>query len=164
MPSHFINESDHWRARAEEARILASQINDSVSKDAMLCIAEGYERLAKRSLLSIRKIAASARKLPASARELLFGPHHHPREDNGCSGDGRSEEGCRRLDGIAPIHDHPDYGRNPNDQGGQNSERCSHRHERYMHKREMSPQIIPLKACTDLQESAKILATETIRV
>jgi hypothetical protein len=37
MLSHFINEPDHWRARAEEARILASQMNDSESKDAMLC-------------------------------------------------------------------------------------------------------------------------------
>jgi hypothetical protein len=49
MVSQFINELDHWRARAEEARILASQMDDSESKDAMLCIAEGYERLAKRA-------------------------------------------------------------------------------------------------------------------
>jgi hypothetical protein len=49
MLSHFINEPDHWRARAEEARILASQMNDAESKDAMLCTAEGYERLAKRA-------------------------------------------------------------------------------------------------------------------
>jgi hypothetical protein len=32
MISHFINESDHWRTRAEEARVLASQMNDSESK------------------------------------------------------------------------------------------------------------------------------------
>jgi len=32
MLSHFINESDHWRARAEERRVLASQMNDSESK------------------------------------------------------------------------------------------------------------------------------------
>jgi hypothetical protein len=49
MVSHFINEPDHWRARAPEARILASQMNDSESKDAMLRIAEDYERLAKRA-------------------------------------------------------------------------------------------------------------------
>src|SRR5512133_39936 len=46
MVTHFINEPDHWRARAEEARILANQMNDSESKDAMLRIAEDYERLA----------------------------------------------------------------------------------------------------------------------
>jgi hypothetical protein len=49
MVSHFINEPDHWRARAQEARILAGQMNDSESKDAMLRIAEDYERLAKRA-------------------------------------------------------------------------------------------------------------------
>ena len=49
MLSHFINESDHWRVRAGEARVLASQMNDSESKRAMLRIARDYERLAKRS-------------------------------------------------------------------------------------------------------------------
>jgi hypothetical protein len=44
MLSHFINESDHWRARAGEARVLASQMNDSESKRAMLRIARDYER------------------------------------------------------------------------------------------------------------------------
>jgi hypothetical protein len=49
MISHFINEPDHWRARAEEARMLANQMNDSESRDAMLRIAEDYERLATRA-------------------------------------------------------------------------------------------------------------------
>jgi photosystem II stability/assembly factor-like uncharacterized protein len=38
MLSHFINESDHWRARAEEARNLAHRMNDAESRDAMLRI------------------------------------------------------------------------------------------------------------------------------
>ena len=49
MLSRFINESDHWCARAEEARILANKMDDSESKDAMLRIAKDYERLAKRA-------------------------------------------------------------------------------------------------------------------
>jgi hypothetical protein len=49
MISHFINEPDHWRARAEEMRRLANQMNDSASRDAMLRIAEDYERLVKRA-------------------------------------------------------------------------------------------------------------------
>jgi hypothetical protein len=49
MISHFINEPDHWRARAEEARNLANQMNDPESKDAMLRIADDYERLANRA-------------------------------------------------------------------------------------------------------------------
>jgi hypothetical protein len=49
MVSHFINEPDHWLARAKEARTLANQMDDLESKDAMLRIAEDYERLAKRA-------------------------------------------------------------------------------------------------------------------
>jgi hypothetical protein len=49
MISHFVNEPDHWRARAEEMRMLANQMNDGESRDAMLRIAEDYERLAKRA-------------------------------------------------------------------------------------------------------------------
>ena len=49
MISHFINEPDHWRARAEEARNLADQMNDPESNDAMLRIADDYERLANRA-------------------------------------------------------------------------------------------------------------------
>ena len=45
MLSHFINESDHWRARAREARVLASQMNDSESKRAMLRIARTMSAL-----------------------------------------------------------------------------------------------------------------------
>ena len=49
MVSHFINEPEHWRARAKEARILANEMNDSESKDAMLRIAADYEHLAQRA-------------------------------------------------------------------------------------------------------------------
>ena len=49
MVSHFINEPGHWRARAEEARILANQMNDAEAKVARLRIAEAYERLAQRA-------------------------------------------------------------------------------------------------------------------
>jgi hypothetical protein len=49
-PSTFsINDPKHWRARAEEARILANQMNDSEAKVAMLRIAEDYEHLAERA-------------------------------------------------------------------------------------------------------------------
>jgi hypothetical protein len=43
----FINDAEHWRTRAEDARLLAKDMNDSVSKDAMLRIAEDYEQLAQ---------------------------------------------------------------------------------------------------------------------
>jgi hypothetical protein len=49
MPASFINDPEHWRRRAEEARSIAEQMSDSPSKDAMLRIAKDYERLAERA-------------------------------------------------------------------------------------------------------------------
>jgi hypothetical protein len=49
MPASFINDPEHWRHRAEEARTIAEQMSDSPSKDAMLRIAKDYERLAERA-------------------------------------------------------------------------------------------------------------------
>jgi hypothetical protein len=42
-----INDPEHWRDRAKEARTLADQMNDEASKQAMLRIAADYERLAE---------------------------------------------------------------------------------------------------------------------
>ena len=49
MPSSHINDPDHWRARAKEARALAAQIADLEAKATMLKIADDYENLAKRA-------------------------------------------------------------------------------------------------------------------
>ena len=47
----FINDPEHWRNRAEEARTLADQMSDEASKQTMLRIAADYERLAERAAL-----------------------------------------------------------------------------------------------------------------
>ena len=49
MPISFINDPKHWLKRAEEARTMADSMNDLQSKEAMLRIAQDYERLAKRA-------------------------------------------------------------------------------------------------------------------
>jgi hypothetical protein len=50
MPAdRHLNDSEHWRARAEESRILAEQISDETSKKMMLKIADDYEKLAARA-------------------------------------------------------------------------------------------------------------------
>src|SRR5262249_34838052 len=48
MPASFsVDDPAHWRGRAEEAQTLAKEMKDEVSRQMMLEIAEGYERLAK---------------------------------------------------------------------------------------------------------------------
>ena|SRR5262245_60667793 len=45
----FINDPEHWRERAEGARKFAEQMTDDAAKQAMLRIAEDYEKLAERA-------------------------------------------------------------------------------------------------------------------
>ena len=46
MPS-LVNDPQHWRFRAEEARKRSAQMTDPAGKQIMLDIAIGYERLAE---------------------------------------------------------------------------------------------------------------------
>jgi hypothetical protein len=48
MPSH-LNDPEHWRDRAKEARAMAQEMADPVSKQRMLDVAANYEHLAKRA-------------------------------------------------------------------------------------------------------------------
>jgi hypothetical protein len=41
----LLNDSEHWHARAEEARLLAKEMKDSETKDALARIAYSYEHL-----------------------------------------------------------------------------------------------------------------------
>jgi hypothetical protein len=47
----------HWRDRAHEARIRASELNDPEAKRQMLGIARGYDRLAERAEGRLRPTA-----------------------------------------------------------------------------------------------------------
>ena len=78
MVSHFINEPEHWRARAKEARFLANEMDDSESKDAMLRIAEDYEHLAQRAedralgrLPNSRTETLEAKARPTTAKQTV---------------------------------------------------------------------------------------------
>jgi hypothetical protein len=48
-PASFINDPEHWKARAQEARKLAEEMNDAAARQAMLTIADEYEKLAQRA-------------------------------------------------------------------------------------------------------------------
>jgi hypothetical protein len=45
----LLNNAQHWRDRAEEARTLAEEMRDEFSRQQMMAIADGYDRLAKRA-------------------------------------------------------------------------------------------------------------------
>jgi hypothetical protein len=47
MPESILDDPQHWRERAEEARTLADQLSDPESKRTILRIANGYERMAE---------------------------------------------------------------------------------------------------------------------
>ena len=48
MPLRF-GSPKFWHERAEEARTMAEGMNDPEAKQAMVVIAEGYEKIAKRA-------------------------------------------------------------------------------------------------------------------
>ena len=49
MPASLINDPEHWRKRADEARSLANDMKDEISKQMMLQVADDYEHRAKRA-------------------------------------------------------------------------------------------------------------------
>ena len=49
VPASLINDPEHWRKRADEARNLADDMKDEISKQMTLQIADDYEHLAKRA-------------------------------------------------------------------------------------------------------------------
>ena len=49
MPSSHLNDPEHWRDRAKEARAMAEGMVDPFSKEKMLDVATSYEHLAKRA-------------------------------------------------------------------------------------------------------------------
>jgi len=49
MPSTLINDPDHWRVRATEARKLAYGMNDESARQTMLRIADEYDHVAERA-------------------------------------------------------------------------------------------------------------------
>jgi hypothetical protein len=42
----ILDDPEHWRGRAEEARTVAEQLTDPIAKAMMLRIAEDYDRIA----------------------------------------------------------------------------------------------------------------------
>ena len=49
MMRALINDPEHWYLRAEEARSIAEEMTDAQARQAMLQVADSYERLGKRA-------------------------------------------------------------------------------------------------------------------
>jgi hypothetical protein len=49
VPASFTNDPEYWRKRADEARSLADDMKDEISKQMTFQIADDYEHLAKRA-------------------------------------------------------------------------------------------------------------------
>ena len=47
MVTQLINDPEHWRRRAIEARRIAQSLNDHAAKETMQEIARSYERIAE---------------------------------------------------------------------------------------------------------------------
>jgi hypothetical protein len=55
----LVTDPKHWRDRAEEARLLAHDMKDTQSREAMLRIAKDYDYLAERAAQRARDRANS---------------------------------------------------------------------------------------------------------
>ena len=47
--TQLVDNADHWKARAAEARLLAAAEDDAVMKRALLDIAQEFDKLAERA-------------------------------------------------------------------------------------------------------------------
>jgi len=56
-----LNNPAHWHLRAQEARLLAAQLEGEEAKAAILKMAEDYERLAVRAAKRLQDDKAQAR-------------------------------------------------------------------------------------------------------
>ena len=66
----YLNDVDHWRARADQARALAFRIMDPQTRATMLQIADGYKMMAKHAearTVKGRKVAPTPYPSPAGA-------------------------------------------------------------------------------------------------
>ena len=54
LSASLSDDPEHWRQRAAEARELAKQEHDPVSRAMILQMAEEYERLAERIVIRLR--------------------------------------------------------------------------------------------------------------
>jgi hypothetical protein len=60
---------EHWRERAEEARHVAGQMSEPVTREMMLAIAVDYERLAEQEQSPVTSLSSRTPAAPAVKRE-----------------------------------------------------------------------------------------------
>ena len=68
MMKALINDPEHWRARAEEARTIAEAMRDAQARESMLRVALEYENLAQRAERRLLTGADGSKPAPSHAR------------------------------------------------------------------------------------------------
>ena len=58
MPTKY-GTPEHWRDRAAEARAQAEQMSDEAARQAMLSVAESYEKIARRAEVKLGQRSSS---------------------------------------------------------------------------------------------------------
>jgi hypothetical protein len=69
----LLNNPGHWHLRAQEARLLASKLEDPEAEATILKIAEEYERLAVRSAKRLAEQKQPDNRSPTQARNPVPG-------------------------------------------------------------------------------------------
>jgi hypothetical protein len=66
MLRSLINDPEHWRSRAEEARAVAEQLSDPQAKGTMLLVAESYDQMAVHTEARLLTKGFETEELPRS--------------------------------------------------------------------------------------------------
>jgi hypothetical protein len=59
--SLLYNDPEHWRQRAEDLRVLARMMSDRAGREALMDIAQKYDRLAARAITRLSQSAEEKR-------------------------------------------------------------------------------------------------------
>jgi hypothetical protein len=67
MDMSWLDHAEHWLARAEEARILASEMTDARTRATMLDIAKGYDKMAEHAWARVARSKGTTAPRPGNA-------------------------------------------------------------------------------------------------
>jgi predicted Zn-dependent protease len=103
VPSHLLNDVQHWRDRARESRGLAEQMNDALAREMMFRVASNFERMAEQASSDKMKGKSNDETHPFRGRRITDMRILRARALRSKQSDGQS---CAH-DTAVPEHDDP---------------------------------------------------------